>query len=160
MTTTSQVIQQLLNSWTAQNKLVTAFFDKYEETAYFKEIAPGRNRPIYLLGHLIAVNDGMIPMFGLGERMFPQLEPLFIRTPDRSVEAIPSLSELKANWAKLNETLANYFANKDDAFWLDRHMNVSPEDFQKEPLRNKLNVLISRINHQSFHMGQLILLTV
>jgi hypothetical protein len=37
-------------------------------------------------------------------------------------------------------------------------MTVSPEDFAKEPHRNRLNVLISRTNHMANHIGQLLLL--
>jgi len=37
-------------------------------------------------------------------------------------------------------------------------MAVSDEDFSKEPHRNKLNVIINRTNHMSYHLGQLILL--
>jgi len=46
------------------------------------------------------------------------------------------------------------------ADWMGRHMSVSEEDFAKEPQRNKFNVLIGRTNHQSYHLGQLNLLTV
>ena len=42
--------------------------------------------------------------------------------------------------------------------WLERHMSVSPEDFDKEPHRNKLNIIISRTNHIAYHLGQLVLL--
>jgi hypothetical protein len=44
------------------------------------------------------------------------------------------------------------------ADWLDRHMSISAEDFKREPMRNKLNVLINRTNHESYHLGQLMLL--
>jgi len=42
--------------------------------------------------------------------------------------------------------------------WFTRHTSVSEEDFIKEPHRNKLNVLITRATHQSYHLGQLIYL--
>jgi hypothetical protein len=35
--------------------------------------------------------------------------------------------------------------------WFSRHMLVSPEDFAKEPHRNKLNVIINRTNHMANH---------
>jgi len=38
--------------------------------------------------------------------------------------------------------------------WLSRHTSVSEEDFAADPLRNKLNVLIGRTNHESYHLGQ------
>ena len=70
-TTSEQIIKQILNLWTSRNKAFTDFFSKYSDEEYLNEVAPGRNRAIYLLGHLIAVNDGMIPLFGLGENCFP-----------------------------------------------------------------------------------------
>jgi len=41
------------------------------------------------------------------------------------------------------------------ADWLGRHTAVSAEDFANEPLRNKLNVLMGRTIHESYHLGQL-----
>ncbi len=35
---------------------------------------------------------------------------------------------------------------------------VSDEDFEKEPHRNKLNIIVTRTSHLSYHTGQLILL--
>ena len=79
-----QIIQQLINSWAAQNKAVSNFFTKYDDAFYLNEVATDRNRAIYLLGHLIAVNDGLFPLFGLGDKLFPQLEILFISNPDKT----------------------------------------------------------------------------
>lgn len=157
---TQQIITQLIKSWSASNKNVTDFFAKYQEQDYLKEIAPGRNRAIYLLGHLIAVNDGMLPLFGLGEKLFPELEAPFLKEADKSTPDTVSLITLQQQWQTLNEKLATQFSAMPAADWLDRHTAVSPEDFAINPLRNKLNVLISRINHQAYHMGQLNLLSV
>jgi hypothetical protein len=44
------------------------------------------------------------------------------------------------------------------AEWFNRHTVVSEADFEKEPHRNKLNLLINRTNHLSYHLGQLIYL--
>jgi len=60
------------------NKNVAKFFNKYDEASYINEVAPGRNRAVYLLGHLIAVNDGMITLFGLGEKLFPEYEAILL----------------------------------------------------------------------------------
>ncbi len=156
---TAQIIKQIINAWAAQNKAVTTFFNKYEDSVYYEEIAPGRNRAIYLLGHLISVSDGLLPMFGIGERLFPELEELFIKNPDRFFADIPSLADLKEKWETINVALTAHFNKMTPDEWLSRHTKVSEEDFAVDPLRNKLNVLISRTNHQSNHLGQLYLLT-
>ncbi|HEY4875408.1 MAG TPA: DinB family protein [Puia sp.] len=155
---TNQIIKQVINYWTDRNKAVTNFINKYPDDAYYKEVAPNRSRAIYLFGHLIAVNDALLPMFALGEKLFPEYDAIFLSVPDKSVADLPSLPELKKSWEKLNETLADHFNKMTANEWLDRHMSVSVEDFKHEPLRNKLNVLINRTNHQSYHLGQMILL--
>jgi uncharacterized damage-inducible protein DinB len=158
LSSTDQIIKQVINFWADRNKAVTNFINKYPDEAYYKEVAPNRSRAIYLFGHLIAVNDAILPMLGLGEKLFPEYDAIFLSVPDRSVADLPSLSELKNAWEKLNATLIDHFNKMTATEWLDRHMSVSIEDFKREPLRNKLNVLINRTNHQSYHLGQMILL--
>jgi hypothetical protein len=158
--TTEQIIQQVLSTWASKNTAVTSFFNKYKEEAYLEEVAPGRNRAIYLLGHLVATNDGLLPLFSLGQRLFPELEAPFSAQPDRSTEQLPSLDSLKKQWETVNMRLAQHFNAMNASDWLGRHTAVSEADFAAEPHRNKLNVLINRTNHQSYHLGQLNLLTV
>src|SRR6187549_1588899 len=88
---TTQIIKQVIDSWTSRNTAVTNFFKLHDdEEVYFKDIAPGRNRSIYLLGHLIATNDSLLPLFGLGEKLFPELE-VYSNKPDKSFEDITTL---------------------------------------------------------------------
>jgi len=41
--------------------------------------------------------------------------------------------------------------------WLEKHTAVSDEDFAKDPDRNRLAVVLSRTNHMSYHLGQIML---
>lgn len=156
---TGQIIKQVINAWASNSKVISNFFSKYEDAYYLNEVAPGRNRAIYLLGHLIAANDSMLPMFDLGERLYPELETTFLKTPDKSVADTLTIAELKQYWETLNITLAENFDKMQTQDWMGRHTRVSEEDFAIEPTRNKLNVLIGRTNHQQYHYGQLTLLT-
>jgi hypothetical protein len=97
-------------------------------------------------------------MLGISERLYPQLEKIFSTSPDRAFDEIPSIAELREYWSKVNGTLAAHFEKMELQDWLSRHTKVSEEDFAKEPHRNKLNVLLSRATHISYHMGQLIFL--
>lgn len=153
-----QIISQVLTAWHTNNTRMQAFFNKYEDAAYQQEVAPGRSRAVYLFGHLIASADGLLPLFGLGDRLYPQLERLFLTNPDRTFDDIPSIAELKAYWDKVNATLTAHFDKMQPQDWLSRHTKVSEEDFAKEPHRNRLNVLLSRTMHISYHMGQLVFL--
>ena len=154
------IVKQVLNAWKDQNKHVSTFFTKHDEASYLNEVAPGRNRAIYLLGHLIGANDGLQPLFGIGERSFPELVQIFSANPDKAIAKIPSLSELKQHWEKVTAILTRHFDTMTPSEWLERHTAVSEEDFAREPHRNKLNVLLSRTIHEGYHMGQLNLLSV
>lgn len=153
------MIQLVLNTWTGRNAAVSTFFNKAEnDRLYSDEVAPGRNRAIYLLGHLAATNDALFPLLGFGDKLFPELES-FSSKPDRSFEIGQSIAELKQQWETINSTLTSHFNALSTEEWLDRHTAVSQEDFEKEPHRNRLNVLLGRTNHQSYHLGQLNFLT-
>lgn len=152
---TERIIKQMIAAWAEQNKRVDVFFAEYNEDVYLKEVAPKRNRAIYLLGHLVAVNDGMLPLFNLGDKMFPELTADFLFTPDNVETKMPTVGELKKQWKELNLKLSERFNAMRVEDWMGRHTSVSEDDFTNEPHRNKLNVLISRVNHQAYHLGQL-----
>ena len=151
----AQSIQQLQNQFFNQVKNISNFFSKYEDDVYLGEVSPGRNRAIYLLGHLVSTHDSMMPLLGFGQKSFPEYEAFFTTSPDRSFEKIPSLGELKDAWEKVNKTLAAHFSQLKPEDWLLPHTRVSDADFAIDPLRNKLSILISRTGHISYHSGQL-----
>jgi hypothetical protein len=152
------IIQQVVDNWNTQLKAANKLLSELSDDQLMHEIAPGKNRGIYLLGHLTAVHDHMISLLGLGETLYPELIPIFIRTPDKTVADIPSATILRANWIKVNDVLNAHFSKMNADQWLSKHSSVSAEDFIKEPHRNKLNVLISRTTHLANHFGQLLLL--
>jgi len=61
-----------------------------------REVAPGKNRLIYLLGHLLAVSDTMCATLRLEERLHPEYDAMFLKSSDRAVTPIASAEELKA----------------------------------------------------------------
>jgi hypothetical protein len=146
-----------LNSW----KLVIGRFDQnlaaLTDEQLQKQVAPGKNRLFYVVGHLTAVHDRMFPMLGLGERLHPELDEPYITNPDRALIDPVSASDLKKAWAEVNGKLTAAFEKFTPADWLHKHEAVSDEDFAKDPTRNRLAVVMSRTNHASFHSGQAIL---
>jgi DinB superfamily len=151
-------VKMSLQSWETTNKRVTGLLDQLTDDQLLAEIAPGRNRGIYLLGHLIAVHDMMQPLLGTGERIYPHLEDIFISQPDRAVEELSAVKTLREQWNHISALLTEQFNKMSAADWFQKHTAVSEADFAKEPQRNKLNVLLSRTGHLSYHFGQLILL--
>ena len=151
-------VKMSLLTWEGQLKRVTNLFNTLTEEQLSQEIAPGRNTGIYLIGHLIAIHDGILPLFGLGERLHPELDEIFINSPDKSGKMKPSLSQLRECWTEVHNHLGEKLASLSEEQWFQRHNSVSEEDFQKEPHRNKLNVLLGRSTHIAYHLGQLVLL--
>ena len=157
MSQTQIVINTALHSWNQWLGRADKIFSSISDEAMLMEIIPGKNRPIYIFGHLITIHDAMISQLRLGENSFSRYRSLFIEQPDRAAE-LPPIEELRAAWKQTNDALARYFAELPAEAWLDRHASVSEEDFAKEPHRNRLAILLSRTAHLSYHIGQLVLI--
>jgi len=151
-------IKMALSAWDTYNERVNKLINSLSDEQLIAETAPGRNSGIYLFGHLIAVSDGLFPILGFGERLYPELDKIFVVNPDRSGLAMPSINELKEYWKKVNAKLTDHILQLPDDEWFTRHNNVSEADFANEPHRNKLNIIINRTNHTSYHLGQLVYL--
>jgi len=152
------VVKIALNAWEGQIKRADQLFTSLTDEQLLSEIAPGRNRGIYLLGHLTATHDAMNDILGLGERKHAGLDQAFLKSPDKTVAEIPSLDELKKIWTAVNTDLSAKLKQLPAGDWFKRHTKMTDEDFAKEPERNKLSVLLSRTNHVGYHMGQLVFL--
>lgn len=149
------IIKMNLAMWDAQNKKFAELIDKLTDEQLMNETAPNRNTGVYLLGHIIAVSDDMIRLFDLGDRIVPEYLDIFIKSPDKSNKTFPSIVDLKKAYQTVTILLNNHFSKFSIEDWLSKHTAVSDEDFAKEPMRNKLNVLISRTLHLSNHLGQM-----
>ena len=145
----------VLDAWETYTKRFNKLLDTLTDEQLLSETAPGRNRGIYLVGHIVAVNDAMLPILGFGEKLYPQLEQVFLTNPDQSGLEMPSIGELKKYRDEINAKLSYHIGQLQPAEWFTKHEAVSTEDFAKEPHRNKLNILINRTNHLSYHLGQL-----
>jgi hypothetical protein len=151
-------VNTALRSWDVWLGRATKLFYSLSEDELQTEIAPAKNRAVYVLGHLLAVNDAMIPALRLGEATLPGYWEPFVTKPDRAVEVLPPIAELRENWKSLTPKLAAHFQELTPAQWLEHHSTVSEEDFAKEPHRNRLAILLSRTGHLSYHVGQLLLM--
>jgi uncharacterized damage-inducible protein DinB len=99
----------------------------------------------------------MFPILGLGERLHPELDAIFVSSPDKAGAPLPFVGELRKYWDEVNGKLLSQFASLSEEEWLQRHNAVSEEDYAKDPTRNRLAVLLSRTNHMSYHLGQITL---
>lgn len=72
----------------ATNKI----FDNLSDEQLMHEVSPGRNRGIYLLGHLTAVHDLMLPLLRFGEAKYPRV--------GASVALVPLINLRNTQWHK------------------------------------------------------------
>jgi hypothetical protein len=152
------LIKPVLDAWNSRLESANKIFNALTDDDLQKEVSPGRNRAIYLLGHLAVVHDKMLPLLNFEPQLFPQIEDAFLRRPDKSVSEIPSAKELRTMWDTVNSKLTAHLNNMSLEEWFQKHSSVSEQDFVKEPHRNKLNVMIGRTNHLQYHMGQVALI--
>jgi hypothetical protein len=148
------LVTAAVSAWKGNIDRAGRIFSPLNEEQLQTEVAPGKNRLIYLLGHLTAVHDRMLPLLGLGERLHPELDPIFITSPDRTVAKLPAAEELKKSWNEVNSRLLAGLESLSPSQWLEKHSSVSEEDFAKDPSRNRFAILLSRSAHIAFHVGQ------
>jgi len=151
------LIRGVLQVWKFNEDRIDKFFRALSEEELQREIMPGRNRLIYLWGHIAAVNDALFPLLGLGPKMYPELDTMFLANPDRAVQEIYSGHEVGRAFGEIHRALGTAFTSWTTAEWLEKHTSVSDEDFVREPHRNRFTVVVSRNTHMAFHFGQAIL---
>ncbi len=134
MTTEKSLIDSALRGWKSNVERADKLFGDLSPGQLEQEVAPGKNRLIYLWGHLAAVNDALLPLLGIGERLHPEFDGMFISSPDKSVPLTVSGQSLKAAWQEIHQKL-----------W---------EGFEREPHRNRFAVLLGRTAHLAYHLGQ------
>ena len=151
------LVTTLVSSWKQIVNRLNERFLPLDEEQLAKQVAPNKNRLFYLLGHLTAVHDRMLPLLGIGERLHPELDKAYITHPDRTIADPLSASDLKQAWSAVNAAITSGVEKFSLDNWLKKHTAVSDDDFLKDPTRNRLAVFLSRTNHASFHTGQIAL---
>jgi hypothetical protein len=156
MNPNTQLIATAMQAWRLTIDRTSKTLASFADDELQLEVAPGKNRLYYLIGHLAATHDRLFPLLRLGERLHPELDSQFLESPDRKFlgdEVAPT--ELRTIWSEVNRKLIEALESLQPHEWLERHGSVSEEDFAKEPLRNRLAVLISRLSHAAYHEGQM-----
>jgi hypothetical protein len=148
------LIKMVLDAWHSKVGQFDKLLSELSDDELLKEVAPGRNRGIYLLGHLTALADSIFFLLGY-EKLAPHLFKPFVQTPDKENVDVPTVNELRQEWIKVATMLREKMAAISSDEWFEKHTAVSEEDFEKEPHRNKLNVVLSRVSHVDYHLGQI-----
>src|SRR5262249_60144715 len=90
MTNEGSYVALGLKVWKAQLDRADKLFGGLSSEEALRKIAPGRNRLLYLWGHLTAMHDAMLPLLALGDRFHPEFDVAFVSNPDKSQAAIPA----------------------------------------------------------------------
>ena len=152
------IVKLIVDAWLGQVSRVNQLLQEMNDEQLQQEIAPGKNSGLYLIGHLAAIHDAILPLLNLGQKLHPELEDIFVKSPDKSGLEKPAVKQIRQYWKEINDELESHFKNMRTDEWLQRHESISAADFVNQPHRNKLNVLLNRTNHLSNHLGQLLLL--
>jgi len=144
-----------IKTWTTVISRLEKMVSSLSGEALQSEVAPGRNRVYYILGHLTVHHDLLLPMLGIGERLHPELDAFFISNPDRSLPDKYAGAELRQMFTEVNAKVTRGIQAMSPADLLKRHAAVSEEDFAREPLRNRLAVFEIRTSHAMYHAGQI-----
>jgi uncharacterized damage-inducible protein DinB len=144
-----------LLQWTTNNKRIQKVFASMESQNFDRPIVTGGNSPSWILGHLVDTDDALLEILGVGPRLYPDLAKIYHEDPSTNQNGHLDSEELQKRWQAILARMKEGTKGWTDADWLSRHTLVSEEDFRKEPHRNKLNVMLSRVTHKASHLGQI-----
>src|SRR3954468_21206223 len=106
MTAEDVMVQNALGAWKQTMGQIDKTLAALDDEGLQREVAPGRNRVYYLLGHLTAVSDLLFPLLRLGERLHPELEEPFLANPDRASGQDPvAPAALRSAWSEVSGKL-------------------------------------------------------
>ena len=78
------MVKNAVSSWKQTVAQVDKTIAGFGDEELQREVAPGRNRLYYLLGHLTAVHDRMFATLRLGNRLHSELDEEFIVKADKT----------------------------------------------------------------------------
>lgn len=148
-------IEICLLQWATYNTRMQKVLDTINDQNFNSPITPGGNSPSWLLGHLVDTDDKLLELFGIQKRLFPELEKIYHHERGTNQAGHLSKAELTSKWKAISAELDKAFKSWNEKDWMGKHTAVSEEDFKKEPQRNKLNVMLSRVSHKASHLGQI-----
>lgn len=148
-------VKMALGAWHLQLGRIEKMFDGFSDDELLQPIAPGKNRVVYLLGHLVAYHDMLGASLGIAERNYAHLDEAFLKNPDNSGFDMPGADYLRNAWADVHDKLDRAFDAMAPGDWFKKHNAVNDADFAADPTRNRLNMLMNRMAHVAYHAGQI-----
>jgi hypothetical protein len=78
----------------------------------------------------------------------------FIDAPDCATYDLELNETLKSAWTAINEALASSFEKLTPTEWVELKPQISTSGLMFTPRHNRLSILLSLMNHLSYHLGQ------
>ena len=88
-------VKMIMDRWNTSIENCTKLLQKLSDEQLEKEVAPNKNRGIYIIGHLIAAHDNVVTLLDLGEKLYPELNEPFLINADKVSTVLPSLETLR-----------------------------------------------------------------
>src|ERR1043166_3093656 len=112
------IVKLNVDAWLGQVKRVDGLLEEMNDEQLQQEIAPAKNSGLYLIGHLAAIHDAMLPLLNFQQKLHPELDEVFIKNPDRSGIPKPSAQKIREYWKEINDVLESYFQKMNTNDWL------------------------------------------
>lgn len=155
MTNEEILIRSALSVWRLYETRLIRAFHSLSEPELQREVAPGRNRLLYLWGHLTAVSDSLFPLLTIGPKLYPDLESMFLSNPDRSLSNYCTGAYVKEASERIHHALWDVFNRWTVREWLEPY--AAAKHANGDPTRNRFTVVLNRTAHMAYHLGQAIL---
>src|SRR5579859_3818589 len=101
------LVNTVIASWKQIVNRLDERFAPLDDEQLQKQIAPNKNRLFYLLGHLTAVHDRVLPLLGIGDRQHLELDDTYLSNPDRTISDPLSAADLKKAWSEVNAAITS-----------------------------------------------------
>src|SRR5258705_12506231 len=118
VTTEALYTDTALRAWKLVIAQLDQMFSSMNDEELRREVAPGRNRVFYLMGHLTAIHDRLLSMLSLGERLHPELDEDFLTNADRVTGDRVAPEAVRLAWAEVNARFTAALAALPPEGWL------------------------------------------
>ena len=129
-TSANLMVKLVLDNWFGAIKRTDTLIHSLTDEQLLQETAPGRNRGSYLLGHLTAVHDAMLPLLGLGDTLHPELLEQYIKNADSKTDH-HTPAQLRQYWSEVNEGITAKFNALTADEWLQKQPRYLPRILRK-----------------------------
>lgn len=151
-------VDTILTAWNRYLEQLGDLFNNLPDNGDL-ENSFNKNRLLYTIGHLTALNDETGVELGLRELLYPELVNDFLVETYRTSNSGQSIHNLLAYWRNVNCTLTSYISDMQLSDWFEDKAGLLNNELQGTPQGSKLNVILTKTHHLVYHLGQLALLT-